>query len=379
MLRLGERAVKIPAPRQLVVQGEVYNMWSLLEGRVRVLRVNEIKKNGERVGAGWMRYCAQLLWHGEQFVFQSCRSYMRFAPGWDDQLKDDLKVAQRQSQQRVVLSWMSRGQEDEPWQWQCIDPDYGDQNTESTGTLVAEGIDSEFGWIRFRKRFFNHSFGMPMQIAFYSPHNSFSSSEILATIPADPFLNALGFHGQISCENVRLHTHGWDVFAPTANFTWETTYDANTVAASLSGGPEPMCWDKGPNPALFDAQKLRADACINPWENSLSALDEELLDLPVPTSCFWTTVLPKDLSPWNTGQQVGYKFRKGTKKTMTAFEKQTGVDFYKYTISERARNAGFNGDRDFEDCKMYTMRRDAELSKPLGPEALQMYRSSFRQ
>jgi hypothetical protein len=372
MLRLGERAVKIPTPRQLVVHGEVYNMWSLLEGRVRVLRVNEIKKSGEKVGVGWMRYCAQLLWHGEPFVFQSCRSYLRFAPHWDEHLRRELSIVDNMSQQRPILSWMSRGHEDEPWQWVSEKIDHDGQNAVPTGALAAAALDKEFGWIQFRRRLFCHSFNMPPKVAFFTPHAAFSTSEILTMVPADPFLNALSFHGQVSCENVRLHTNGWDVSAPTANYTWETTHDANEVATKLSGGPEPHCWDKGPNPDLFDEQKIRADTCLNPWENGLTELDEEILELPVPTACFWTTVLPADLSPWNTGRQVGHKFRKGSRRTMTSFEKCTGADFYNACINDLAKNAGFNGDRDFEDCKAFTMRKVDDMSA----DTLRMYRSS---
>lgn len=376
MLRLGERAVKVPTPRQVVVHGETYNVWSLLEGRVRVMRVNETKKNGEKVGLSWMRYCSQLLWHGEPFTFQSCRSYLRFSPSWDEYMKNDLSVALRRSPQRPVLSWMSRSHEDEAWQWVSDKIDYDDNNNVPPGALVAQQFDKHFGWIRFRRRFFNHSFGVPAPVAFFSPHNAFSTSDLLKEVPADPFMNALQFHGQLTCENVRLHSHGWDVFTPSANYTWETSHDAHQAATRLSGGTSGSdARDKGPDPDLFDEQKARSDALLDPFENMLTQLDEELLDVPVPTGCFWTTVKRKDPSPWDTGRQVGHSFKKGAKRTVSTFEKQTGVDMSRQVVTEKALNAGFNGDRDFEDSKNLMQNRAPKNQS--GPEGLQQYRGGL--
>lgn len=369
MLQLGERAVKVPPPQQVVVHGEVYNIWSLLEGRVRVMRVNETKKNGEKVGIGWMRYCAQLLWHGEPWVYQTCRPYMRFAPKWDESLSEGLRLAERRLQTRPVLSWISRSQEDEAWQWQSDMVDRNGNCDIPSGTIAAVEFDRMTGWVRWRKRFFNHTFKSPVQIGFFTPHNAFSSSEILSSVPADPLLNAITLHGQVTCENVRLHTHGWDIAAPTANYTWDTTQDMNEAILDLLGGPDPNAVDKGPNPELFDEQKVRADSCVNPWENSLTALDEEMLDMPVPTPSFWTTLRPQDPNPWETGRTVGqHRFRKGAKRTMTNFEKLTGVDFYKQEINERSRNAGFSGDRDFEDSKALLLQQENELAARMRQE-----------
>ncbi|CAE8593797.1 unnamed protein product [Polarella glacialis] len=370
MLGLGERATKVPQPRQVVVHGEVYNVWILLEGRVRVMRVSETRRTGEKVGLGWMRYCSQLLWHGEPFVYQSCRTYLRFAPSWDAWLKNDLAVALRRSQQKPVLSWMSRAHEDEPWQWVSDLIDYDGNCNIPPGALVASEFDKNFGWIRFARRNFCHSFGVPSPVAFFTPHNAFSTSDILREAPADPFLDALHFHGQLTCENVRLHTHGWDVFTPCANFTWETTHDSRQALGRLFGTTsEPYCRDKGPNPELFLEQKLRADAMLDPWENRLTPMDEELLELPLPTACFWSTVRPRDASPWDTGRRVGHRFKKGGNRMLNSFERATGVDLTRQEVDEKGRNAGFNGDRDFEDSYAAMQTKHRQFSERLMPEA----------
>jgi len=375
MLRLGERAVKVPQPRQVVVHGEVYNVWSLLEGRVRVMRVNETRQNGEKVGVGWMRYCSQLLWHGEPYVYQSCRAYLRFAPKWDEYLKTDLTVAMRRSQNRPVLTWMSHTHEDEPWQWVSDKIEYDDTCAVPPGALVGLQFDKWFGWVRFRRRYFNHSFGVPAPVAFFSAHNAFSTSAILTEVPCDPFLNALHFHGQLTCENVRLHTNGWDTFTPTANFTWETSHDLNWANQQVSGiMQEPQCREHGENPDHFIEQRLRSDALLDPWNSQLTPLDEEILDIPVPTASFWTRTKPNDPSPWDTGRTIGHRFKKGEKRTMATFERQSGVDMAKQDISEKSRNAGFNGDRDFEDSKAAMQNRERNMAERLGPEALSMYR-----
>eukprot|EP00931_Biecheleriopsis_adriatica_P087828 TRINITY_DN62243_c0_g1_i1.p1 TRINITY_DN62243_c0_g1~~TRINITY_DN62243_c0_g1_i1.p1 ORF type:complete len:651 (-),score=144.32 TRINITY_DN62243_c0_g1_i1:33-1922(-) len=369
MLRLGERSTRVPQPRQVVVHGEVYNVWSLLEGRVRVMRVSETRRTGEKVGLGWMRYCAQLLWHGEPFVYQSCRTYLRFAPMWDEWLKNDLAVALRRSQMRPVITWSSRTHEDEPWQWVCELIDYDGNCNVPPGALVAAGFDKNFGWIRFKRRYFGHSFGVPSPVAFFTPHNAFSTCDILTEVPADPCMNSLHFHGQLTCENVRLHSHGWDVYTPCANLTWETTHDSRQANARLFGNDqEPFCHDRGPNPALFTEQKVRADALLDPWENRLSPMDEEILEMPVPTPVFWTTMRPKDASPWDIGRTVGHRFKKGNKRMVSSWERACGVDMTRQEVEAKGKNAGFNGDRDFEDANASLQYRYRQLSNQ-NPEA----------
>lgn len=348
MLQLGERATKIPTPRQVVVHGEPYNLWSLLEGRVRVMRVAEFKRNGEKVDVGWTRYCAQLLWHGEPFVYQSCRSYLRFAPRWDEHLKNDLSVTLRRAQQKPVLSWVSIPHEEERWQWVSDKVDYEDNSHAPTAVIAASRLDDQHGWVGFRRRFFSHCFGVPASIAFFSTHNAFSTSEILTDVPADPFLNVVRLHGQLTCENVRLHTVGWDVYTPCANYTWDSARDLRADNFRLEGA---HAQDSQPSPDILAEQQEHADAVLDPWENRHTRLDEEVLDLPLPTPLFWTTVCPKDPSPWETGRAVGHRFAKGTTRTMTTFERQTGVDLMRRELGERARNAGFNGDRDFDDSR----------------------------
>lgn len=359
MLKLGERATKVPAPRQVAVHGEVYSVWSLLDGRVRVMRLSEFRRSGERVSIGWARYCAQLLWHGEPFVYQSCRPYMRFAPHWDMYLKNDLAVALRRSPQKPLLSWMSRGHEDEPWQWVSDLIDYEDNCNVPTGALAAVRLDKESGWIQFRRRFFSHSFGVPVQVAFFSSHNVFSTSEVLAEVPADPFLNSLPLNAQLTCENVRLHSHGWDVYAPCVNVTWETTHDALMANRRLQGD---AANEGAEDPQLVQAQRDRADAQLDPYENPRSSLDVEAMEAPLPTGIFWTALCPQDASPWDTsvGCRV-QRFSKGTVRTLTTFERQTGVDLVRQELAERARNAGLNNDRDFEDAQVEVQAREQSM------------------
>jgi len=376
MLRLGERATLVPKPRQVVVHGEVYSVWSLLEGRVRVMRVGETRRNGEKVGIGWMRYCAQLLWHGEPFCFQSCRPYLRFAPMWDQWLRNDLAVALRKSQLKPVISWMSRTQEDERWQWISPLVDYEGNCTVPPGALAAADFDKHFGWVRWKRRYFSHSFGIPSPVAFFTPHNAFSTCDILTEVPADPCVNSLHFHGQVTCENVRLHSHGWDVFTPCANMTWETTHDSRQVQARLFGNDqEPHCRDQGANPEIFAEQKARADALLDPWENKLTPMDEEILEMPLPTPVFWTTVRPKDASPWDIGRRVGHRFKKGNKRMLNSFERTCGVDMTRQEVDVKGKNAGFNGDRDFEDATAAMQSRYRQFNNQLTEEAREAWRS----
>lgn len=367
MLQLGERATKVPTPRQVVVHGEVYNLWSLLEGRVRVMRVAEFKRNGEKVDIGWMRYCAQLLWHGEPFVYQSCRPYLRFAPRWDEHLKNDLAVTLRRAEQKPVLSWVSQPHEEERWQWVSDKVDYEDNCHAPPGAMAATRLDEECGWIGFRRRFFSHCFGVPASVAFFSAHNAFSTSEILTDVPADPLLNSLKLHGQLTCENIRLHSVGWDVYTPCANYTWDSARDLRADNFKLEGVHTQDA--TVPIPDIFAEQKEHAEALLDPWENRRTRLEEEVLDLPLPTPLFWTSLCPKDPSPWETGRAVGNRFVKGTSRTMTTFERQTGVDLVRREVGERARNAGFNGDRDFEDSRSAIQLRERNCRTDAGYSA----------
>jgi len=371
MLHLSERHVKVPEPRQVDIDGDTYSVWSLLEGRVRVMRVGDVRANGEKAGVGWARYCAQLLWHGEPFVYQSCCRYLRFAPGWDAGLRQDLDMAQRKSQNKTVLSWAPEPHSWEPWNWVSKEVDYDGHANQPTGTLVATGFDKDTAWVQFRGRHFSHVFGAPPHVAFFTAENVFSSSELLTEAPADPSLYALKFHGQLTCENVRLFSHGWDVFSPTACFTWQSFEDARKISRCLSGVvADPLCENPCPSSSVFEPQKERADACLERWENPLTSLDDAMLHLPVPTACFWTALVPAGSNPWETGHIVGHRFRRSTKRGMSAFERHTGLDMSKRETSTRSMTCGLNEDRDFADSEAAFAEKLANMS----PEELEMIR-----
>merc|ERR1712066_719111 len=116
---------------------------------------------------------------------------------------------------------------------------------------------------------------------------------------------------------------------------------------------EPYCRDKGANAEFFDEQKERAAAVLEPWENQVTSLDEEAVDAPLPTGVFWTTLLLKESNPWETGRKVGNRFMKGTMRTLTTFESQTGADLIRKEVLERAGNAGLDTDRDFSDSRVH--------------------------
>jgi len=274
-------------------------------------------------------------------------------------MKNDLAVSLGRSKQKPVLSWMSQGHQDERWQWVSDRVDRDDTCHEPPATLAATHFDQQMGWIRFQRRYFCHTFGVPAQIAFFSPHNAFSTSELLTEVPADPFMNSLRYNGQLTCENIRLHSHGWDAYTPCANYTWETHHEARTMKFKLNGDTLPE--DREVDPYTVDEQKERSDSLLDPWENRLTPLDDEVLDAPVPTGIFWTALFPKDASPWDVGRRVGHRFMKGNKRMMTTFERQTGVDLVRRELVERARNAGLDSDRHFEDSRANLQSREREF------------------
>lgn len=358
MLRLGERPARVPEPTQVHVHGEAYNVWSLLEGRVRVMRVDETRRaTGEPVDQDWMRYCAQLLWHGEPFVYQTCRAYMRFAPKWDMHLMNDLKAARERSTHKPILSWMSQTHEEEPWQWVSDSVGCDQKHIVPAATLAAADIDRDFGYIRFRRRDFAYHFGAPPVVAFFTPHNAFSSSDVLLEVPANPLAGNVAAHGRLTCENIRLHTHGWEVHCPRINLTWESSRESRLASRRLAGD-EPMRDLSEEDQDRADVQRRRAELCVDPWGEEPVEPEDDFLDLPMPASCFWTCARAGEPEPWPTGREVGNRYRKGISRPMTSFQRVTGIDLERLEVSERARNAGLNSDRDFLDRK--SVREAAE-------------------
>merc|ERR1719388_201975 len=109
------------------------------------------------------------------------------------------------------------------------------------------------------------------------------------------------------------------------------------------------------------AQMPRAECCLDPWENNLAPLDEELLDYPLPTPEWWTGPEKNHPSPWLTGRKSTYRWRKGKSRTITSFERMSGLDFTKKEVGERAKNGGFVSDRDFSDNKVAVQQSDDAL------------------
>eukprot|EP00746_Dinoflagellata_sp_MGD_P007259 gnl/MRDRNA2_/MRDRNA2_114334_c0_seq1.p1 gnl/MRDRNA2_/MRDRNA2_114334_c0~~gnl/MRDRNA2_/MRDRNA2_114334_c0_seq1.p1 ORF type:complete len:684 (-),score=117.40 gnl/MRDRNA2_/MRDRNA2_114334_c0_seq1:30-2081(-) len=358
MLNLGERGTKVPKPHNVNICGEVYPVWSLLEGRIRVMRVEKTRSNGEQVGTAWLRYCSQLLWHGEPYVFQSTRAYLRFQPNWDEQFKRDLQLASRKpSGIKAVISYTGVPHDYREWKWVSEEGvNYDGHCTHPSGCIAATEFDKNGGCLKFRRRWFIHGFYQPPVVAFYTGQIAFSSSDILMECPADPALNSLRFHEQLTVENIRLHTHGWDVHTASANYVFETNHDDDDRREMLEG---PYYERDDNNQPIYPersdfakAQLARAECSLDPWENKLSPMDEELMDYPVPTPEFWTGPDKKLACPWPTSRKSTYRWRKGKNRTITSFERMSGVDFTKKEVGERAKNGGFQGDKDFTDNKV---------------------------
>ncbi|CAK9021067.1 unnamed protein product [Durusdinium trenchii] len=106
-------------------------------------------------------------------------------------------------------------------------------------------------------------------------------------------------------------------------------------------------------------------------------MDEEILEMPVPTPVFWTTVRPKEASPWDIGRRVGHRFKKGNKRMLTSFERTCGVDMTRQEVEVKGKNAGFNGDRDFEDSTATMQSRYRQFNDQLSDEAHRAWRSGL--
>jgi Glycosyltransferase (GlcNAc) len=151
-------------------------------------------------GACWARSLGYQLWQGEEHVLQ-IDSHMRFAPGWDALLLEQLAACP--SPKPLLTTYP---------------PAYEPPNefiSHRPAFLAAKHFDD-------RGIFMQHGLVEPTPVApkptaFIAGGFLFGSSAWIREVPYD---HNLYFHGEEATLAVRLWTSGWDFFGPTEAIIW---------------------------------------------------------------------------------------------------------------------------------------------------------------
>jgi hypothetical protein len=161
-------------------------------------------------GVCWARSLAQKLWQGEEYTLQ-VDSHTRFEPGWDEKL---IQMCRETGSPKPVIT--------------CYPPGYTPPDKRQTDHIFSMGA----------KEFDNHGIltmqGRPIRMedapadpipgVFCGACFLFAPSAVIEEVPYDPHLY---FFGEEISLAVRLWTHGWDLFYPNqlvAYTNWNRKY-----------------------------------------------------------------------------------------------------------------------------------------------------------
>jgi hypothetical protein len=151
-------------------------------------------------GSQWAKSVAMCLRRSERFTLL-CDSHMRFAPGWDAAMIDELA---RCHSARPVLST-------HPAPYHPATPESGERLEYATPVLDAGAAFSPEGVLPLAAHIC--ALTAPARGAFAAGGFIFASSRLFDEVPLDP---KLFFAGEECAYSARIFTAGWDVFAPGA-------------------------------------------------------------------------------------------------------------------------------------------------------------------
>ena len=236
-------------------------------------------------GAGFARKIAMELYEGQDYFFQ-VDSHMRFAKGWDTQLINMLKEAQKIAKtDKVILSQFPA-----PYKVLTNGEDYyikGDEDfwddVSWTGVVNTwQGV-----WAGNREVMKNKK----------KPHKShtilagymFAPGNIVEEVPYDP---RISFMGEELCFAIRAYTRGWEIYAPNKMLAWHFYKRAD----------RPKIWN----------DKKTGKVTWNDIENESQKVQMRVL----------------------TGKEEGI-FGVGDRKRYEEYQKMIGIDFEKFYSKEK--------------------------------------------
>jgi Rps23 Pro-64 3,4-dihydroxylase Tpa1-like proline 4-hydroxylase/peroxiredoxin len=250
----------------------------------------------EAEGVCWARYQTQLLWDGEEYTLM-IDSHMRFVPGWDDLMIQELAAC---DSPKPVLSCSPT-----PY-WP---PNKLGKNMNPTIRRVKPFFPD--GNLRCQGEALDRMPEKPLNAAFMVANFCFSRSEIIKEVPYDPYLY---FDQEEITYAARLYTHGWDIFSSRRQFLYHYYNDIKVPGGSV----RPLHW------------------------RDLRQADETRIRF----------LRDRGLMRFNhmTGYKISYdsevireldKYGWGNVRTLQQFEEYSGVDFKNKVTTERALRCHF--------------------------------------
>ena len=161
------------------------------------------REHSQARGVGWARSLAGSLYDGEDHVLQT-DSHMRFVPGWDKLLIENLRRAP--SAKPMLSTWGLHY-----WPGQPLE-------AKPPARMVFHRWDPNGGpAFRILPILDAESRTAPVPVGFVCAHMMFSAGAALTEVPNDPYIY---FYGEEITTSVRLFTRGWDMFAPLQQIVW---------------------------------------------------------------------------------------------------------------------------------------------------------------
>ncbi len=249
----------------------------------------------EAEGVCWARAQTEMLYEGEEYTLQ-IDSHMRFAPGWDEWLIDELAAC---PSKKPIIS--------------CSPAKYTPpHNLEVNPRPNVHCINKPFspqGNVRGRGELLEIEPEVPLPGAFIAAGFVFSRSEVLKEVPYDPYLY---FDQEEIVYAARLYTHGWDLFS-TRQIRIFHYYNVGQVSG------RPMHW--GDLKAASDEKRYqffsnRGITRLNHLTRHKLSDDPRLL---------------VDIE----------KYGLGNVRTIEQYEEHSGIDFKNKIVHPKAIQAGF--------------------------------------
>lgn len=259
---------------------------SLQAGHIKIISVLP----SESRGVCWARAKAQTLYAGEDYVLM-IDSHMRFIPGWDAALIEELG---RCTARKPFLSTYSAAYKP---------PDILEE-APHPNILRAKPFSPE-GDIRFDGEKLHISPPKPLRGAFLAGGFIFAPGSFVNEISYDPHLYF--DHEEITLA-ARAFTHGWEVYHPPGTYLYHYYHEPH------KGETRILHWDD------------RRD-----WR-----------DLQRLSRARYNYLLAGVVTENSTEAMVDIeKYGLGTARTLRDFEEFTGIDFKNKTVSERGLKAQF--------------------------------------
>lgn len=258
---------------------------SLQPGHIKIISVLP----SESRGVCWARAKTQTLYAGEDYVLM-IDSHMRFIPGWDTALIDELK---RCMARKAFLSTYPAAYKP---------PDIL-ETAPQPSILRAKPFSPE-GDIRFDGEKLHVSPPKPLRGAFLAGGFIFAPGSFIREVPYDPHLYF--DHEEITLA-VRAYTHGWEVYHPPGTYLYHYYHEPH------KGETRILHWDD------------RRD-----W-HELQLLSRARYNY-----------LLAGIAPENKEALVDIdKYGLGTSRSLKDFETFTGIDFKNKTVSDHGLKAEF--------------------------------------